>query len=224
MKSRKYTAWKKNRKFGDIYGGRERKRLRDNIFARAHSLKKPAIHCKLPLLMSENPGRDFFFPINVNEALIALEALPLECYRQITHLWLRRGNKEKYLKGKQPLAEFICGSGVRVIILYPWPNDMMLCVGNKKPSTRLLKEYNEWTTDVVQVKNQWYFRWELAPLRHFYIQYLLYNKVGYHVNWYREHWSKANRKMVNEFASQYAIQKTATATEVFHYLENQSKT
>lgn len=36
--SRKETAWKKNRKFGDVKGGRMRPKLADNIFNRQHNL------------------------------------------------------------------------------------------------------------------------------------------------------------------------------------------
>ncbi len=41
MQTRKHTAWKKNRKFGDVMGGRQRPKLADNIFNRQHSLTAP---------------------------------------------------------------------------------------------------------------------------------------------------------------------------------------
>ena len=47
------------------------------------------------------------------------------------------------------------------------------------------------------------------------------NRIG-KVDWYFRHWSKGNLKQVEEFAIQYAIQKTATATYVFNQLENKS--
>lgn len=42
---------KKSRKFGDIYGGRTRPRLNDNIFQKAHSLKRPAINQEQPMYL-----------------------------------------------------------------------------------------------------------------------------------------------------------------------------
>jgi hypothetical protein len=39
--SRKETAWKKNRKFGDVKGGRTFPKITNRIFNRQHSLQKP---------------------------------------------------------------------------------------------------------------------------------------------------------------------------------------
>ena len=75
---RKMTAWKKSRKFGDIYGGRQRVKLADNIFHRAHGLQKPGASEALPILIEDNPSRDFFFPISAQEANEALKVLPKE--------------------------------------------------------------------------------------------------------------------------------------------------
>lgn len=36
--NRKETAWKKNRKFGDLHGGRMRLKCADGIFNRKHNL------------------------------------------------------------------------------------------------------------------------------------------------------------------------------------------
>jgi hypothetical protein len=80
--------WKKSRTFGDIYGGRMRMRLDDNIFRRAHSLKRPGISDELPILVQDNPSRDFFFPISVEEAKAAIEALPNDDHQGITHIWM----------------------------------------------------------------------------------------------------------------------------------------
>ncbi|HEX3132222.1 MAG TPA: hypothetical protein VHX44_01425, partial [Planctomycetota bacterium] len=66
--SRKETAWRKNRKFSDIHGGRTSLKLTDGIFRRVHALKRPAPGDQLPLFISENPSRDFFHPLDA-EAL-----------------------------------------------------------------------------------------------------------------------------------------------------------
>jgi hypothetical protein len=213
------TPWKKSRTYGDIYGGRNRLRLNDNIFQRAHSLKKPNPNDELPILIQENPSRDFFFPISVDEARVAIQALPTKEYQGITHIWLRRLNKTEYENGQLPLAEFICGSGVRVIVLYPFPKSLTLDLGNKKPSSRKLKELSKWCKNINNVKGRWSLKWDLDSLREYYIGNLLYHEVGHHVDWYNRHWSAANNKQLEEFADQYAIQKTATATRILNKLQ-----
>ncbi len=221
--NRKQTAWKKNRKLGDIYGGRERLRLRDNIFRRLHSLKAPKNKSLLPILIEENPSRDFFFPISVQEAEEAMKALPKHDYQGITHIWLRRVRKKDHTKHSKPLAEFICGSGVRVIILYPWPNDMIQNFGPKKPSNKVFNEYKKYEAEPYKKDGHWVSKWELPNLRKFYINSLLYHEVGHHIDWYFRYWSKANRKQIEEFADQYAMQKATTATYVWNRLEKVRK-
>ncbi len=46
MQTRKHTAWKKNRKFSTIHGGRLRLKLDDNIFKREHNLLLPKTRTK----------------------------------------------------------------------------------------------------------------------------------------------------------------------------------
>jgi hypothetical protein len=52
---------------------------------------------------------------------------------------------------------------------------------------------------------------------------LLYHEVGHHIDKYHRLWSKANNRQVEEFADQYAIQKTATATHIFNKLQKSQK-
>lgn len=80
FRTKKETAWKKSRKFGDVKGGRRRIKIEDNIFNRAHNLKAPGSNQATPILMEDNPSREFFFPLNCQEALEALQALPSEDY------------------------------------------------------------------------------------------------------------------------------------------------
>ena len=215
-----HTPWKKSRKFGDIYGGRVRLNLSDNIFRRMHNLKKPAESDELPILIQDNPSRDFFFPISAEEANIALKALPEGDHKGITHIWLRRIKKTDYEKGKLLLAEFICGRGVRLIVLYPFPKDMKMAFGKKKPSAKFSNELKKWNAEIIFKKGNWYAKWEMESLRSWYINHLLYHEVGHHVDWYDRHWSSANIKETEEFADQYAIQKTATATLVINKITN----
>ncbi|MCB9397104.1 MAG: hypothetical protein H6510_04740 [Acidobacteria bacterium] len=219
IRSRKETAWKKSRKFGDLKGGRTRLRMEDNIFARAHSLARPCKGDDLPILMQDNPSRDFFFPLSVHEVLEALKALPKHDQSEITHVWLRRVRKKDFISGETPLAELICGSGVRLIVLYPWPKNMMVRIGKTKPCPKCLSEYRHWTTEILETKEGFFLKWDLHTLRHFYIQHLLYHEVGHHLDRYRGYWSPANHKQVEDFADNYAFQKTATARYVFNRIE-----
>ena len=219
---RKFTAWKKSRTYGDIFGGRQRLKLDDNIFRRCHSLTRPSPDDDLPLIVQDNPSRDFFFPLNAEEVVQALQALPKKDYSQITHIWLRRIKTTDYEAGNLPEAEFICGSGVRLIVLYPTPIDMVVKLGAKKPSRRKMNELGKWCADISIKNGVWRAKWNLSELRAYYINALLYHEVRHHIDWYYRNWSKANNKQIEEYADQYAMQKTATATYVLNKLNNQA--
>lgn len=213
------TPWKKSRTFGDIYGGRERRKFADNIFARAHSLERPSPNEELPILIEDNPSRDFFFPLSGKEIVEALKSLPKRDYEGITHIWLRRLKKSDFINRSQPLAWFACGSGVRLITLYPWPNSMELSLGQKRPSNRIVNETERYGGVIRKRGREWVSEWSLASLRQFYLQGILFHEVGHHIDLYYRHFSDANIKELEEFADQYALAKTATATYVFNRLE-----
>lgn len=63
-KAHKQTGWKKSREFGDKMGGRCRLKLDDNIFAREHSFHAPTEFGKVPILMVDNPSRDYYHPVS----------------------------------------------------------------------------------------------------------------------------------------------------------------
>lgn len=217
--SRKQTAYRKSRKFGDVYGGRVRPRVPGGIFRRAHSLNPPAPLDEVPIVIEDNPSRNFFFPLSGQEALEALRALPKRRVEGITHLWLRRASQRELLGGRLPLAEFICGSGVRVIVLYPWRRDLRICLGRKRPAGRYARSYERFGAEIHRRRGWWYAEFSEADLRRFYIENLLYHEVGHHVDWYWRHWSKANRRQVEEAADQYAVRWSKTARHVFNRLE-----
>ncbi|MGJ7499946.1 hypothetical protein ACSFBF_06270 [Variovorax sp. ZT5P49] len=213
MKNRSATPWKKSRTFGDIYGGRMRRRLTDNIFARAHSLQRPAPGQALPLLIQDNPSREFFFPVSVEECAAALRALPVDHGKGVTHIWLRR-RPMRMTGPNAPLAQFIYGSGVRVIVLYPWRVDGRLYVGRKKPKPQHVAPYVRYGAKVVSDQGRWHVDFSQADLRRFYIEHLFCHEVGHHVDWYTRHWSGANARQTEEFADQYAVQWASDASVV----------
>jgi hypothetical protein len=61
IQNRKETAWKKNRRFSEIHGGRARLKCADGIFKRYHSLLAPSENEERPIFFVENPSKDFFF-------------------------------------------------------------------------------------------------------------------------------------------------------------------
>lgn len=215
---KKMTAWKKSRKFGDVYGGRKWPKISDNIFARAHSLKRPDPNQNLPILIVDNPSRDFFFPLSGDEVVQAMQALPDDDHDGITHIWLRRVKKADYIEGQVPLANLICGSGVRVIVLYAFSKDMTLPYGRKRPSNRVVNEVEKYGAVVKKMSSGWVSKWSAEGVRQYYIQALLYSCVGTHVDWYNRYWSDANGKMTDDFSDEYAVAKTATAIHVFNKL------
>jgi hypothetical protein len=206
---RKQTAWKKSRTFGDIFGGRARRKITDGIFRRAHSLNPPGPHDSLPIFIVDNPSRDFFFPLTPDEIKRELYHLPKRNWSTITHIWERRFKKTEYEAGELPLAEFICGSGVRLIVLYPWPKDLCMPLGCRKPTGPQLKTFAGYTTDLRHSDDCWHLIWTVEAVKNFCVEQLLYHEVGHHVDWYNRHWSKANKKAVEEFANQYAYERTS---------------
>jgi hypothetical protein len=107
---RKQTAWKKSRKFGDVYGGRGSPKICDRISNRAHSISPPSQLDRLPIYIVDNPARDFLFPLQPDEIARELQQLPARNHSQITHIWLRRFNKRTYshpIEPKYPLSRWV---------------------------------------------------------------------------------------------------------------------
>jgi hypothetical protein len=197
------TPWRKSRTYGDIHGGRMSRRMTDNIFRRLHSLAPPGPHDPKPILLVENPSRDFVFPASPAEVAEQLRRLPPKDVEGITHLWFPPVN-EKQLQAGLPLAEFICGSGVRVIVIHPWRADLTMNFGAKRPTGSIARQYERWTSDFRQSDGSWKLVWEPDTARDFVLNSLLLHEVGHHVDWYRNHWSAANGRTAEHRAETYA--------------------
>jgi hypothetical protein len=216
--SKSTTPWKKSRTLGDVYGGRRSRKFADKIFRRAHSIERPSPSDELPIIMEDNPSRDFFFPLDGGEVVEAIKALPRRDHAGITHVWLRRLRKRDYLEGSQPYATFCCGSGVRLITLYPFPSDLTYSFGRKRPPNATFNDAHRFGAKISQVGKVWQAVWDHASLRRFYT-HILYHEVGHHVDWYHRLWSHANSRELEEAAEQYAFAKTATARHVINRLD-----
>jgi hypothetical protein len=194
--------------------------MTDNIFKRLHSLSKPSPQNELPLLIEENPSRDFYFPISANEALEVLRGVSGLQLGGITHIWMRRDKRSSTLSPELPLAEFICGSGVRVIVLYPWRRDLTLPLGASKPTQKVLRPFTSLNAEVFELDRHWFARFTEPAIRQYCIQYLLLNVFAYHIDWYNRNWSKANRKQAEDFATQYAVRWGLDAIEIFNNMDD----
>lgn len=203
---RKATAWKKNKKFGNIYGGRMRQKCDDGIIKREHSLLPPAVGQTTPIYIVENPSRDFYFPVTVAEIKVMLDKLPKEHTKYLTHIWLDKVNKKEYLNGKTYQGEFICGSKVYLIKLYAFPTDNKMIFGHSKPTTKQLNFYKPYCSDLQHNKNGWYLQWTTEQIKKYYLHKLLTHEIGHCVDYfYGRHWSKANEKQKEDFADNYAV-------------------
>ena len=135
MQNRKQTAWRRSRTFGDIRGGRTRRRMTDNIFARCHSLERPAPGDELPIVPRDNPLRDFFFPLTADEVVEALHAIPGGAADGLTHVWLRRSGKAAR-DASMPLAQL--GSALDLpAVRCPYRGNAAWSTGRQRPAAAL---------------------------------------------------------------------------------------
>lgn len=205
MQTRKHTAWKKNRRFGDIKGGRLRVKCKDGIFNRYHSFLKPSKGVETPVFMVENPSKDFYFPITPDDIKEVLKKLPNEHTRSLSYIWLRKIKKRDYLN--DPLqGSFIVGSGVHLIILYPFPIDNRMIFGKVKPLQKKVNYYKNYTTELQQDdKGYWYLQWAEDEIKKYYLENLLLYEIGNSIHsYYSIYWSKAADKKKEAFADSYA--------------------
>jgi hypothetical protein len=205
--SRKETAWKKSRKFGDVKGGRTFPKVANRVFNRAHSIEKPTKNDKLPIFIKDNPSKDFYFPVSEEEILERINQLPIEHRENITHIWLKKVDKEDYQNHETFQGMFICGSGVNLIVLSAFPKDLKMNFGTKRPLKRELKLYLNWCQDLRFDENKkiWFLQWQEETIRDYYLNSLLLHEIGHFVeSVYQSFWSKASKRKSENFADNYA--------------------
>ena len=216
MLSKKLTAWKKNRKFGDVYGGRNFPKLADKIFNRKHNLLPPNSTEETPIFINENPSRDFYFPITIDEIKLTLAKLPIEHTEHLTHIWLQKIKKSDYLNGDTFQGCFICGSKVYLIVLHPFPIDNKMRLGKIKPENKTLNYYKKYTTDLHQDDKGWFLQWSEEAIKDYYLNDLLLYQIGQSVaSFYKRYWSVASNKKSVDFANNFVAVWANSLRETF---------
>lgn len=164
---RKQTNWKKNRELGDKMGGRQRLKLKDNIFASEHSFAAPSEFDEVPIYLKDNTSRDWYFPIDVNDIKGVISSYPIDKISFITHIWMR-----KHLMKKECIGEWICGSGVYLITLYPISIDNKHYFGKEKPSQKEIREYERYAS-IKEDEDGWYAQFTEESAKKFYLEDVL---------------------------------------------------
>lgn len=113
--------------------GRKRPKLPDNVFNRQHNLTAPNEGQETPIFIIDNPSRDFYFPVTIEEVKEKLSRLPKDHTDHLTHVWFQKIKTTDYLDGKYFQGSSICGSGVYLIVLNPFPTDNKMRSGKNKP-------------------------------------------------------------------------------------------
>lgn len=223
MQTRKHTAWKKSRRFGDVMGGRTKPKLADNIFKRQHNLSVPFEGQETPIFIVDNPSREFYFPVTVEEIKEILKRLPSDHVDHLTHIWFQKIEKSDYVEGKTFQGSFICGSGVYLIVLNPFPKDNKMRLEKNKPVQKVLNYYRKFTTDLSEDENGWYLKWTDEKIKQYYLENLLLHEIGHSIdNFYKRFWSKANEQNREKRADNYVAGWADQVRESYVHIERNS--
>lgn len=180
--------------------------MTDNIFNRLHNLQATNENEATPIFIKDNPSRDFFFPVSIEEIEAFLEKLPHKHTEYLTHIWLRKMTKKEYEKENKIQGCFICGSGVNLIVLYPFSRDLKMTFGNKKPDRKILKWYSKYEPELVENAGNWELIWTEEKIKRYYLEGLLLHEIGHKVDSvYERFWSQSYEKSKAEkFADNFA--------------------
>ncbi len=187
-------------------GGRRHPKLADQIFKSQHNLLAPSAGQETSIFIEDNPSKDFFFPVTAEQVRKTLEKLPKEHSKELTHVWFRKVKRTDYQNGNAVQGSFISGSGVNLIVLHPFPNDLKMRFGDKKPELKQLKFYAPYTTQLGSDENGWFLKWEVERIKDYYLERLLLHEIGHHIDsMYHRFWSKAYKQKAENFADNYAV-------------------
>ncbi len=220
MITKKHTAWKKNRKFGDVYGGRTFPICVDKIFNRQHNFSPPQENDERPIFVVENTSKYFYFPVSVDDIKTVFKKLPEEQTKHITHVWLQKIKKADYENGDTLQACFICGSGVNLIVIHPFPVDNRMLLGDKKPEKKVLNYYKNYTTDLFVENGNWYIQWNRENIRQYYLECLLLYEIGNSIDsFHKRFWSKSNGTKSKNFANSFVSLWSANVREIYKKID-----
>lgn len=132
--------------------------------------------------------------------------LPKEHTEHLTHIWLRKIKRIDYLKEDSLQGCFIVGSGVFLIILYPFPKDNRMIFSKKKPLQKSINYYKKYTSELKQDNDgYWYLQWNDDSIKRYYLENLLLHEIGHSIDsFYQRFWSKAANREKEIFADSYA--------------------
>ena len=142
-----------------------RRKLDDNIFARFHSIHRPSEFDELPIILADNPSRDYYFPVSPEEIKTALTNHPLS--EIVTHVWLRKHHKKR-----DCIVEAIKGSGVFLITFYPLLKDFSHYLGKKKPEDKDARWYAPYA-QMTEREDGWYVLFTESSAKAFYLEKLI---------------------------------------------------
>ena len=147
---------------------------------------------------------DFYFPATIDEIEFALGQLPNEHTVAITHVWLKKIKKGDYEAGDSPQGSLISGSKVVLVVLYPFPVDLKMRFGMKKPLKQALRFYEGYCCDLRQDETGWFLMWTEEEVKRYFLERLLLREIGHSVDDYYNGVGRLSRKKGEEFADQYA--------------------
>ena len=199
ISKKKRTAWKKNRKFGDIFGGRMWPKRKDGIIRRAHSLSAPSEFDETPIFIADNTSRDYYFPVTPDDIRAALKEYPYEDVEYITHIWLRK-HQEDDVQGY-----LATGSGVVAIVLYPMRKDLKIDLGNRRPSGKTLRWY-EGYGQITKSGDRWYVQFTEETAAKYFIERLLAHEIGHCVNYTKGLLNHRSKEKEEKSADNYAYE------------------
>ncbi|NOQ73479.1 MAG: hypothetical protein GQ574_15850 [Crocinitomix sp.] len=204
MRSRKETAWKKSRKFGDIMGGRKYNKWLNSTFDRFHNLEPLLEYDDTPVFIVDNPSRDFFFPVTKEDIQEQLKNLPDYQIKWLSYIWLKKQSQKEFDNENSLQGCYIWGGGIQLITLYSFPNDLKMNFGKKRPKQSTLNWYKAFCSRLVEEKQNWYLQWTKEEIKNYYLNGLLLHEIGHHIdNQYK--YSIASITKAEKWADNYAL-------------------
>ena len=161
------TPYRKSRTYGDLHGGRTRRRFADNVFLRKHNLLAPGPGEELPIVRVDNPSRDFYHPLDAGAVRAAVADLTPRQRQALTHVWLRAVKATDYGAEDFFPVEAVTGSGVGLVILYAFAKTNARSFA-AKPSHATLRELEGYGGVFTQRDGRWRVHLPTAGVQRYY--------------------------------------------------------